>query len=144
MHLENVCIREFNKLSIRLGMYSMSVCLAPTEIRAPATTLAWDVCFKVCIGVGWRKDNKGNKVTKGEVLTLRLLGVEPDGAGLGGADHLTAPVLFPTGENKAVCFPRVQLLPSQRSSLEIQLPSLLPGACRSKHQKRWYSISRSW
>lgn len=98
--------------------------------------------LKCVLGVGWRKDIKGNKVTKGEVLT-RLPGVEPDGAGLGGADRLTAPVLFPTGENKAVYFPRVQLLPSQRSSLEIQLLSLLPGACRSRHQKRWYSISRS-
>lgn len=80
-------------------MYSMSVCLAPTEIRAPATTLAWDVVLKCVLGIGWRKDNKGNKITKGEVLTLHLPGVEPDGAGLGGADRLTARVLFPTGEN---------------------------------------------
>lgn len=42
---------------------------------------------------------------KGEALTLRLLGgVEPAGAGLGGADRLTALVLLPGGETKAVCF----------------------------------------
>lgn len=73
--------------------------------------------LKCVLGVGWRKDNKGNKMTKGEVLTLRLPGVEPDGAGLGGADRLTARVLFPTGERKAVCFPRVQLLPSRKVQL---------------------------
>lgn len=66
IHSEYSCIHEFNKLNIRLGIYSGAERLPGIQRNQSSCPSLWDDCFKVCVagtGEAAQKDNnKGNKM----------------------------------------------------------------------------------